>query len=154
MLRDTLINKKSEGPQNVFIDSTSGDIYYHDPVRDKNLGVATIQLDVGRNHHNVTNQFLRSEGDTPTNQNGFVLPWDATLISMSMSGKLNTQNWSIEVRKNGGGISHASLSINNQYSNYDDNNNVDFNAGDRIMIYCNGMSIDFPHATLFFRRRF
>jgi hypothetical protein len=154
MLRDTIINQQSGDPQSIYVDSTSGDVYFHDPTRNKNLGIAIIQYDASRNHNNVTNQFLRSEGDTPSNLNGFVLPWDATLVSMSMSGQLNTQTWSIEVRKNGGGIAHDTLIINNAYSNYNDTNNVDFNAGDRIMIYCSGSGIDYPRATLFFRRRF
>jgi len=148
MLRDT------RTPINYHVDSTSGDIYYHDPVRKKNLGIAMIQHDVGRNHSTVTDQYMRSEGDVPTNLNGFVLPWDATLISLSMSGRLNTQTWTIEIRKNGGGVAQDTLTINNSYSNYNSNNNTDFNAGDRIMVYCNGTSIDFPRATLFFRRRF
>lgn len=148
MLRDTI----TQTP--VFIDSTSGDIYYNDPSRNKKLGVALIQQDVGRNHRTVTDQYLRSEGNVPNNQNGFVLPWDATLVSMSMSGSKNDQTWTAEVRKNGGGIVQDSLTITNQYSNYNENNNTDFNAGDRVMIYCNGTSIDHPHVTLFFRRRF
>jgi hypothetical protein len=139
---------------NIYVDSTSGDVYFYDNTRSKNLGVAIIQQDVGRNHPAVTDQFLRGEGDTPTNLNGFVLPWNATLISISMSGDLNTQTWSAEVRKNGGGIAQDTLTITNQYSNYSDNNNVDFNAGDRIMVYCSGTAINYPHVTLFFRRRF
>jgi hypothetical protein len=139
---------------NIYIDSTSGDVYFYDPVRDKNLGVGLLQQSAGRNHTTVTNQFLRGEGDTPTNLNGFVLPYNATLVTMSMSGELNTQSWSVEVRKNGGGVSQATLSITNQYSNYIDGLNVDFNAGDRIMIYCNGTAISYPHADLIFRRRF
>jgi hypothetical protein len=138
----------------IYIDSTSGDVYFYDNTRSKNLGVAIVQQDVGRNHPTVTDQYLRGEGDTPTNLNGFVLPWNATLVSISMSGNLNNQTWSIEVRKNGGGVAQDSLTITNQYSNYSDNNNVDFDAGDRVMIYCSGTSIDYPHATLFFRRRF
>jgi hypothetical protein len=148
MLRDNRI------PNILLVDSTSGDIYYYDNVRGKSLGVSIIQQDAGRNNSNVTNQFLRSEGDVPTNQNGFVLPWNATLVSMSMSGKLNTQTWSVEVRKNGGGIAQDTLTITNQYSNYNEINNIDFNAGDRIMLYCSGTSVDYPYASLFFRRRF
>lgn len=148
MLRDNRI------PNILLVDSTSGEVYYYDNVRGKNLGVSLIQQDAGRNNSNVTDQFLRGEADVPTNQNGFVLPWKATLVSMSMSGKLNTQTWSIEVRKNGGGIAQDILTITNQYSNYSDTNNINFNAGDRIMIYCSGTSVDYPHASLFFRRRF
>jgi hypothetical protein len=149
MLRDTRIPNTP-----IFIDATSGDVYFTDPIRGKDLGVAIIQQDVGRNHPTVTDQFLRGEGDVPSNQNGFVLPWDATLVSMSMSGALNTQSWTAEVKVNGGGITKDSLSITNQYSNYNNNNNTDFNVGDRVMIYCNGTSIDRPHVTLFFRRRY
>lgn len=138
----------------IYIDTTSGDVYYYDSIRVKNLGVATVQQDAGRNHSTVTNQYLRNGGDTPTNLNGFVLPWNATLITMSMSGSLNTQTWSAEVRKNGGGIAQDILTITNEYSNYDNTKNTDFDAGDRIMIYCNGTSINYPHITLFFRRRF
>jgi len=138
----------------VYVDSTSGDVYFYDNTRSKNLGVAIIQQDVGRNHPTVTNQYLRNEGGVPTNLNGFVLPWNATLISISMSGNLNTQTWTAEIRKNGGGIGLDTLTIVNNYTNYSDTNNIDFNAGDRIQIYCNGTSIDYPHVTLFFRRRF
>lgn len=139
---------------NIYIDSTSGDLYFYDPVRGKNLGSALIQQGVGRNHPTVTDQYLRLEGDVPSNLNGFVLPWNATLVALSMSGNSNTQTWTIEVRKNGGGVAQDSLTITNQYSNYSNTNNVNFNAGDRIMVYCSGTSIDYPYATLFFRRRF
>ena len=148
MLRD------NRTPTILHVDTTSGDVYYYDIIRSKNLGVSIIQQDVGRNNSNVSDQYLRGEGDVPTNQNGFVLPWNGTLVAISMSGKLNTQIWTIEVRKNGGGVAQDTLTIANQYSKYNNTNNIDFNAGDRVMIYCNGTSIDYPHATLFFRRRF
>ena len=138
----------------IFIDSTSGDLYYTDPTRSKNLGSSIIQQGFGRNHPTVTDQFLRMEGDVPSNLNGFVLPWNATLVAISMSGEANNQTWTAEVRLNGGGISQDSLTITNDFSNYSNNNNIDFSAGDRIMLYCNGTSIDYPHVTLFFRRRF
>jgi len=153
MLRDTRI-PVTDGSTNVYVDPIAGDVYFNDPTRGKNLGVAIVQQDAGRDHRTVTNQYLRNEGDTPTNLNGFVLPWNATLISISMSCNSNTQTWTAEVRRNGGGVGLDTLTINNQYSNQSDNNNVDFNAGDRVQIYCNGTSIDYPHVTLFFRRRF
>lgn len=138
----------------IYIDSTSGDVYFYDVTRTKNLGVAIIQHEVGRNHPTVTDQYLRSEGDTPTNLNGFVLPWNTTLIAMSMSCNSASQLWTAEVRKNGGGVAQDSLTINMALQNYNDVKNTDFNAGDRIMIYCSGTSVDYPHVTLFFRRRF
>ena len=155
MLRDNRLpvdSTSTAGP--IYVDTTTGDVYFFDNTRNKNLGVALIQQGVGRNHSTVTNQFLRGEGDTPINLNGFVLPWNATLVSITMSCRLNTQIWTAEVRKNGGGIALASLTIANQYSNYNSSLNTDFSAGDRIMVYCNGTSIDQPHVNLFFRRRY
>jgi len=151
MLRDTLPSGISP---NIYIDSTSGDIYFTDPIRNKNLGTAIIQQNAGRNSNNVTTQFLRGEADTPWNLNGFVLPWNATLISMTMSENVNNQTWTAEVRKNGIATVIDSLTITNQYSNFDNLKNTDFNAGDRIQIYCNGYFVKYPYVTLFFRRRF
>jgi hypothetical protein len=56
MLRDT--RTPTNGSSIIHIDSTSGDIYYYDPVRSKNLGVATIQ----------TNKFLFKRGRRHTHQ--------------------------------------------------------------------------------------
>ena len=123
----------------IFIDSTSGDVYYYDETRNKNLGIATIQTDAGRNNDIVTNIYLRGEGNTPTNLNGFVLPWNATLIHISMSGRSNTQIWSAQVRVNGGAIPVDFLTISNQFSKYDSTKNTDFNAGDRVQIFCSGV---------------
>lgn len=138
----------------VHIDSTSGDIYYFDPTRSKNLGISTIQTDVSRNEKKVTNLYLRGEGNTPTNLNGFVLPYNATLIGISMSSDANNQTWSAQVRKNDTVTLHAFLTSVNKYSHYNDSLNVDFSAGDRIQIYCSGQNIRYPKASLFFRRRF
>ena len=152
MLRDT--RTPTNGSSIIQVDTTSGDIYYLDPVRSKNLGVATIQSDASRNSRRVTNTYLSGEGDTPTNLNGFVLPYDATLIGISMSSNRNDQNWSAQVRKNGGALAEAFLTSTNSFSKYTESLNVDFNAGDRVEIYCSGQNIEYPKVSLFFRRRF
>jgi len=152
MLRDT--RTSTNGSSIIQVDTTSGDIYYYDPVRSKNLGVATIQTDASRNSRKVTNTYLRGEGDTPTNLNGFVLPYDATLIAITMSSNRNDQTWSAQVRKNGGAIAEAFLLSTNKFSKYNESFNVDFNAGERVEIYCSGQNIEFPKVSLFFRRRF
>jgi len=136
------------------IDPASGDIYYHDPTRSKNLGLAIIQTDGSRNQRRTTNLYLRGEGNTPSNLNGFVLPYNATLIGISMSSDANTQIWSAQVRRNDNGIPDAFLTSTNTYSYYNNTQNVDFNAGDRIQIFCSGQNIKFPKVSLFFRRRF
>lgn len=152
MLRDTRIS--TNGSSAIFIDSTSGDVYYNDPIRLKKLGVATIQTDASRNKDRVTNVYLRGEGNAPMNLNGFVLPWDATLIGISMSSNVNTQTWSAQVRKNGATSPEDFLTSTNLYSKYSSTKNVDFNAGDRVEIFCSGQNIEYPKVSLFFRRRF
>jgi hypothetical protein len=102
----------------------------------------------------LTNSYLRGEGDTPTNLNGFVLPYDSTLISITMSSNRGDQIWSAQVRKNGLFTAEAFLTSTNKFSKYDESLDVDFNAGDRVEIYCSGQSIEFPKVSLFFRRRF
>jgi len=148
MLRDT----RTRG--STIIDTTSGDIYYFDPVRSKHLGVAIIQTDGGRNKERVTNVYLRGEGDAPSNLNGFVLPWNATLIAISMSSNTNDKTWSAQVRRNGDPTPQDFLTSINKYSKYNDLKNIDFNAGDRIEIFCSGQDIQYPKVSLFFRRRF
>jgi hypothetical protein len=129
-------------------------VYYYDETRNKNLGIATIQTDAGRNNDIVTNIYLRGEGNTPTNLNGFVLPWNATLVAISMSGRSNTQVWSAQVRVNGSTTPIDFLTISNQFSKYNNSKNTDFMAGDRVQIFCSGVNIEYPNVALFFRRRF
>lgn len=140
-------------PGGIFVDSTSGDIFYYDDTRQKNLGIAIIQASFGRNSIKVTNRYLELEGNSPSNLNGFPLPYDATLIAISMSEELNTETWIAEIRKNGIVTVLDYLQINSQYSNASNNNNIDFNIGDRVQLYLNGSNISNPHTTLFFRRK-
>ena len=85
--------------------------------------------------------------------NGFVLPFNSTLVGISMSEELNTQTWTAEVRSNDAVTILDSLTITNQYSNQTYASDTDFNEGDRVQVYLNGSSIDYPEVTLFFRRR-
>jgi len=112
-----------------------------------------VNTSFGRNNANTTNQYLRGAGDTPSNLNGFVLPFDATLVGKSMSEDVNTQTWTAEVRRNDSVTILDSLTITNQYENHDYTNDIDFNEGDRVQVYLNGTSINYPSVTLFFRRR-
>jgi hypothetical protein len=112
-----------------------------------------IQVGGGRNSANTTNQYLRHYDGTPFNQVGFTLPFDATLVGISMAGSVNTQSWSAHVRKNDEATVLDSLSITNSYRNYDWYRNVDFSAGDRIQLYMSGTNINYPRVEVYFRRR-
>ena len=147
MLRDV---KARSG---TFIDATSSDVFYLDPLRGRSLGVAILSVTAGRNRNVTNSQYLRLSGNVPSNLNGFPLPYDAVLVGMTLSENLNTQTWTAEVRKNGLLVIEDSLTLINNYSISDFTKNTDFNKNDRIQIYMNGTGISYPGVSLFFRRR-
>lgn len=129
------------------------DVYFYDDTRSKTLGVAIIQISGSRKSVSTTDQYLRHLDGTPFNQSGTALPWNATLIGISMSEQDDNQTWTVQVRKNDASTSLASLTITNAYENHSWDEDVDFSAGDRIQLYLSGTSIDYPQATAYFRRR-
>lgn len=129
------------------------DVYFYDDTRSKDLGVAVIEVGAARDSVSTTDQYLRTYDGVPMNKSGSALPWDATLIGISMSGEENNQTWTVQVRKNDSATSLASLTITNAYENHSWDEDVDFSAGDRIQLYLSGASIDYPQAKAYFRRR-
>jgi len=87
------------------------------------------------------------------NKTGVSLPFDATLVGISISGQRNNQTWTAQVRKNGSATVLDSLGITNAYENHTWSLDTDFSAGDRIQVYMSGNNINNPHVELFFRRR-
>lgn len=132
------------GGEFFIIDSTRGN---------KQLSSYIVNETQGRNSSNTTNQYLRMVNGVPSNISGFVLPFNTTLVGISMAGRDNNETWTVEVRKNGLVTILSSLQIVNSYSNQDFTVNVDFNSGDRVQLYLNGSSISYPTATVFFKRR-
>ena len=130
-----------------------GDIYFYDPTRNKNLGVGIIQIGCGRNSMNTTNQYIRMYDSIVMNLSGVTLPFDSTLVGMTMSEQVNTQSWTAQVRKNDSDTIIDSLSIVNAYENHVWNKNTDFVAGDRVQVYLNGTNIKYPQVMLYFRRK-
>lgn len=129
------------------------DVYFYDATRDKDLGVAIIEVAGARESVSTTDQYLRTFDGLPFNLCGCALPWNATLVGIVMSGEETNQTWTIQIRKNNSSTSLASLTITNAYVNYDWSYDVDFSAGDRIQLYLSGNSIDYPQAKAYFRRR-
>jgi len=130
-----------------------GDVYYYDTTREKDLGVAVIEVGGARDSVSTTNQYLRTYDGVPFNKSGTALPWNATLVGIVMSEEEDNQTWTVQVRKNDSATSLASLTITNAYENHDWTFDVDFSAGDRIQLYLSGTSIDYPQAKAYFRRR-
>lgn len=128
------------------------DVYYYDTTRDKDLGVAVIEIGCGRNSTSTTDQYLRTFNGTPMNLTGIALPFDATLVGMSMSGASNSQTWTAQVGKNDVATVLDSLTITNSYENHSWSKDTDFSAGDRIQVYMSGTNINNPQVRLYFRR--
>jgi hypothetical protein len=131
----------------------NGDIYFYDSTRNKDLGVGIIQIGCGRNSMNTTNQYIRMYDSIVMNLSGVTLPFDSTLVGMTMSEQVNTQSWTAQVRKNDSDTVLDSLSIVNAYENHTWNKNTDFVAGDRVQVYLNGTNIKYPQVMLYFRRK-
>lgn len=111
----------------------------------------TLDVTAARNAVNTTNVYLRDSDGAPTNQAPYVLPYDATLIAMSSSTN-GIETWTAEVHVNGVlvvGATLASTAVDNNRATY----NINFNAGDKVMLYCNGTNIDRPRINAIFRRR-
>lgn len=131
----------------------NGDIYFYDSTRNKHLGAGIIQIGCSRNSVNTTNQYLRTYDSVSMGISSISLPFNSTLVGMVMSGQVNTQLWTAQVRKNNSSTILDSLSIVNSYENNAWDKNTDFSTGDIIQVYLSGTNISYPHVMLFFRRR-
>jgi len=112
--------------------------------------IGTITVNAGGTS-STTNSYLQSVGGEYMNIIPFVLPFDSTLIAISSSSKYS-QTWESQIHVSEILISGATLSISNTFSSWA-TYSINFNAGDRIMLYCNGTSIDSPRIDAIFRQK-
>jgi len=99
--------------------------------------------------YGTTNIYLKDI--TFTNEAPFILPFDATLISLAISGHY-AETWIGELHSNGTLISGCSVSLNAEKSGVL-LCNMNMNAGMPIEMYCKGIGIAHPRITAVFRRR-
>lgn len=133
-------------------DNINSVLYQYDAVRGKWLGLNELRVSGGRNNANVTNIFLRTFGNMPTNLASEIIPYNATLVGMAATnrgGLLLT--WNAEVYQNGTLL--YSLPIVNSDFAVNMSLNVDVLANDKISLRCNGTNINRPLITAIFRRR-
>ncbi len=119
--------------------------------------VAGATLDVfavsgGREGATISNVYLRGPGAVPMNQAGYVIPFNATIVGISMA-TTGVETWTLEVRKNNGASPILTLVCTAQDKEYDDSSAVDVDAGDEIQLYCNGTNIGAPSGTVILRGR-
>jgi len=129
-----------------------GTLYVYDSTRAKWLSQTNVTTSAGRSRNNVANIYLYGPDSTPTNIAPFILPWDATLIAITASGR-DADTWIAEVRVNETLVTGASLSIAASTTAVDATMNVDFNAGDGVQTFLSGTGVRQPRVNLVFAKR-
>lgn len=112
-----------------------GILCVYDATRGKWLSVQRQFLVFGR-RGNTANQYINfAGGNMPSNNSGYRLQRDATIVSMS--GQLDASGTcTLHVRKNDTATNIASLSIATATGNSDISQNIDMNVGDFLQSYC------------------
>lgn len=125
----------------------------YDPTRSKWLSVSRQYMYLwGRDNANNTNEYARA-GLHTSNQGGFRLLRDSTLIGISIQTN-GAETWTARVRKNGSATNLASLASGGAAGAQSTTIDVDFLAGDDIEVYIDGTQIDRPTITLEFACKF
>ena len=106
----------------------------YDGSRSKWLSVQRIYLTFGRKG-NTSNQFLSfGGGNLPSNNSGFRIPRNATVVSMS--GQLDSSGTTdMRLRSNDNAANIATLAISTAIGAQDNALNVDISAGDFMQMY-------------------
>jgi len=100
----------------------------------------------------VTNIYLNSEGNLPTNLTRIVIPFDAVIVGIGASSN-GSFVWTAEISKNGLPAIIASLNVTGVSKAWNGSLNIDVDAGDAFSIYCNGININRPSVKLYMKRR-
>jgi hypothetical protein len=121
--------------------------------RNKFLSMYRMHLDfTGRDNANNSNEYMRA-GAFTSNQSSYRLIKNMTLIGISAQTE-GAETWTARVRKNGVVTNLASLALSAVAGAQDATLNVDFSAGDKIEVYCDGTSVARPFVMLEFAERF
>jgi hypothetical protein len=110
----------------------------------------TFVMGGARNHTRASNIYLRTYDGATTLVAPLVIPFDCTLVAMSASSE-SLSSWNAEVHVSNVLVPGASLAVTASDSAYA-NKNVNFLAGSRLQLYCNGVNVPFPRINLFLRR--
>jgi hypothetical protein len=108
-------------------------------------------LTAGRNA-NVTNSYLTITGSVVSNNSGYVLPVDSTIVGIGVSTD-GAESWTAEIRKNGSATVIASLVVSAAAKAISPTLDIDVDALDEIQFYCNGTLILRPTIILLLKGR-
>lgn len=127
-------------------------IYVYDATRNKWLSDRTINVGAGRKNTKTSDLYLYTYDSAPTSICPFIMPFKATLVSMSASCEFPS-SWIAEVRIGEVVVSGATLTVSSSNYAYSNSYNIDFIEGDAIQIYLNGSNISHPRVELIFCKR-
>jgi len=126
-----------------FFVANNGLLHAYDATRTKWLSVDRFNVFWGRNNANVTNEYLRQVNGALSNNTGWRMIRNGTITAIAVQCNIN-QTYTIEIRKNDAVAVIASLTVTNSQGNHDTTINVDFDEGDFLQCYLNGVSVDYP----------
>jgi len=129
-----------------------GTIFLYDLARTKFLSSGTpIALQFGKNN-GVGNEFLRFGGDARDGDSGAILPWDATIVAMTLKGENNETGQLFDIDVDGTAV-ETLTAVSSKIS--DDTLNLDVDAGETINLFArgSGSEVDDPYAIIFVKRR-
>lgn len=140
-------------PGQLWIKAPDYELFVYDSTRGKWLSSKIITTTAARNSPVAQNIYMRTADGGPSNIFPFVLPYDATLIGITASGKIS-QTWTVQARVGNVPIPGAELNIASSSAASDFSLNIDFNAEDGVQIYLSSsVRVQRPRATFFFARR-
>ncbi len=124
-----------------------GILYAYDGTRMKWLSVDRTMIGWGMNSAITTNAYLRQFNGADSDNTGWRMLRNGTITGISAQSN-NANTWTVEIRKNDGLIPITALVITAADGNQDATLNVDFNEGEFLQAYCNGISVEYPEALI------
>ena len=131
--------------------TSSTDVWSANKIKTEISNSTQVVLHAGRSSNNSTGIYLRTVDGIPTNTTPYLIPFNSTLKYLTLTTNANS-TWIGEVRIGGVAVTGATISMSATVSAYG-TYSIDFNAGDKIQMYCNGTSVDNPLMSAFFVKR-
>ena len=105
----------------------------------------------GRKSNSVNSQYLRREDNTPYNLSPFIMPFDATITTITVATRFNS-NWTAQVHSGGTPIPGAELIISASNSGIIENLNIPVTKNQPIELYAVCSGISHPSINIVFQR--
>jgi hypothetical protein len=143
-----LLDVMIQGGVNVVWDN--GTPYIKDPARDKMLSLSRPVISSAYYGQNQSSRYLKIGGVTSSG-NGFLAPRKGTITALWAKSR-DASSWTIEIRKNDSPVVLASTPIVSGWGKVD-LLSVNFDEGDYLQLYLNGVAVDHPIACFEFAWR-